>query len=247
MKHFWGWNDWHIHPFTLVYICLALISHQFFEYTMALCLVCIHEMFHFIFAKIYHFDIEKVEVLPFGAFLSLRDYGMHHIIEELVTIMAGLSSHFFLYYIIVATGANPFLLTMNRMIFIFNILPIYPLDGAKILLLVFSTFMDYQKAIRLQIKISILILSIVIVLYLESSYFIIYGYLIYLNYQYIKEYRLQIIRLLLSRKTTNLYTKKKVHTSLNFYRPYVNVYLVNMTLYPEQKVVNSLIKRLKNN
>lgn len=247
MKHFWGWNDWHIHPFTLLYLCLAVLTNQFFEYTMALCLVCIHELFHFVFARIYYFDIEKVEVLPFGAFLSLRDYGMHHIVEELVTIMAGLSSHFFLYFIIMSFGGNSFLLMMNMMIFIFNVLPIYPLDGSKILLLVFSTFMDYQKAIRLQIKVSILTLSIVIVLYLESSYFIIYGYLIYLNYQYIKEYRLQIIRLLLSRKKETLYTKNKVHTNLQFYRPYTNLYLIDTRLYHERKMVDSLIKRLKNN
>lgn len=247
MKHFWGWSDWHIHPFTLIYLVLAIITQRFLEYSQALAIVCIHEMFHYVFAKIYHFDIEKVEVLPFGAFLSLRDYGLHHIVEELVTIIAGLASHFFIYFVILAMGGSPFLLTVNAMIFIFNVLPIYPLDGSKILLLIFSTCMDYQRAIRLQIKLSILSLSVLCVLYLQSSYFIVYGYLIYLNYQYIKEYRLQIIRLLLSRQKHIVYKKNKVHTHAVFYRPYNNLYLVNATLYQEVQVVPTLIKRLKNN
>ena len=52
-----------------------------------------HEFGHYYFAKKFNFEIEKVEIFPFGAFLSLNDYGTHHIIEELVIVMAGPSTH----------------------------------------------------------------------------------------------------------------------------------------------------------
>lgn len=247
MIRLWGWNDWYIHPFTLLYLVMAYFGGHFFEYVMALALVCFHEMFHYVFARIYHFKIIDVQVLPFGAFLNLEDYGLHHVVEELVTIMAGLCSHFFLYFIIMALGGSPYLLATNRLIFIFNVLPIYPLDGSKILLLLLSFLMDYQKAITLQIKISIFALSVLMVYQLSISYYVIYGYLLYLNYLYIKEYRIQVIRLVLSRGQTKLYHKNKLHTKLSFYRPYDNFYQINGHMYSEKQMTSQIIKRLKNN
>lgn len=245
MIRLWGWNDWYIHPFTLLYLIMAYFSGRFFEYVLALGIVCFHEMFHYIFARIYDFDIEKVEILPFGAFLSLRDYGLHHIIEEAIMIMAGLCSHFFLYIMIMVLGENSFLLQMNRLVFVFNILPIYPLDGSKLLLLFLSLWMDYQKAIRLQIKLSIFTLCVVCILYLQISYFVVYGYLIYINYQYIKEYRLSMIRLLVLRGKHKLYKKKKMNHTISFYRPYDNYYMMDNGLYKEEQIVNALISKLK--
>lgn len=245
MIRLWGWNDWYIHPFTLLYLIMAYFSGRFFEYVLALGIVCFHEMFHYVFAKIYHFDIEKVEILPFGAFLSLRDYGLHHIVEEAIMIMAGLCSHFFLYIIIMSLGGNAFLLQINILVFVFNVLPIYPLDGSKLFLLFTSLWMDYQKAIRLQIKVSIFTLCIVCVFYPQISYWIVYGYLIYINYQYIKEYRLAMIRLFVSRGKQQLYQKRKIHHKITFYRPYDNYYMIEGGLYKERQIIKTLINKLK--
>ena len=101
----------------------------------------------------FNFEIEKVEIFPFGAFLSVNDYGMHHVCEELIMLMAGLSVHLPIYFIIKIFIQNQYLLEVNRLVFIFNFLPIYPLDGSKILLLLLSLIKDYYQAIKLQIKI----------------------------------------------------------------------------------------------
>lgn len=246
MKRILGWNDWYIHPFTLLYIGVAYLNNSLLAYVQALGIVCFHEMFHYLFAKLYHFEIESVEVLPFGAFLSLQDYGVHHVVEELITILAGLCSHFFLYFIIVYFGSDPYLLAVNKLVFIFNVLPIYPLDGSKIILLVLSFFMDYQKAIQLQIKISILGLSILVVIQPHLSHLVVYAYLLYLNYQYIKEYRVYLIRLYTSRRHKQMYHKYKIHDDYIFYRPYHNMYQKGHTFYEEKEIITELIKRIKN-
>ena len=247
MKNILGWSDWYVHPFTLLYIVVAYLNDYVIEYLMALGIVCFHEMFHYIFARLFDFEIDSVEVLPFGAFLSLQDYGLHHIVEELVTILAGLCSHFFLYFIILFFGANPYLLAVNRLVFLFNILPIYPLDGSKIVLLLLSICMDYQKAIKLQIKISILALSILIVMRPQVSHLVVYGYLVYLNYQYIKEYRVYLVRLYTTRRQKVLYRRLKIHDRFLFYRPYQNMYQIDNAIYHEEEVMSELIKTIKNN
>ncbi len=137
MKSIKGWSDWYIHPFTLIYLIAAWLNDNLFAYLSALFIVCTHEFGHYYFAKKFNFEIEKVEIFPFGAFLSLNDYGTHHIIEELVIVMAGLSTHLGMFIVIKVFFDSEYLLAVNQLVFVFNLLPIYPLDGSKILLLVF--------------------------------------------------------------------------------------------------------------
>lgn len=245
MKSIKGWNNWYIHPFTLIYLLISVLNNNFFNYISALIIVCVHEYGHYYFAKKFDFEIDKVEIFPFGAFLSVNDYGVHHICEELIMLMAGLAVHLPIYFIIEIFIGSQYLLEVNRLVFIFNLLPIYPLDGSKILLLLLSLVKDYYQAIKLQIKISLLSLSILIVLYNKIGYLLVYFYLLYANYEYIKEFRYMIIRLYLNRLHQNQYKLYKVNHKFNFYRPYNNIYIMEGKTYQEEQVLQFLIKKLK--
>ena len=168
MKSIKGWSDWYVHPFTLVYLFVSIVNNDFYRYFSALVIVCIHEYGHYYFAKKFKFEIDKV--------------------EELIMLLGGLSVHLPLHIIIIKIFTDSsYLLEVNKLVFVFNLLPIYPLDGSKIILLLLSLFKDYYQAIKLQIKISLLSLSILIVLYNEMSYLLVYFYLLYANYEYFKE------------------------------------------------------------
>ena len=245
MKSIKGWNNWYIHPFTLIYLLISVLNDNFFNYISALIIVCVHEYGHYYFAKKFDFEIDKVEIFPFGAFLSVNDYGVHHICEELIMVMAGLAVHLPIYVIIEIFIGSQYLLEVNRLVFIFNLLPIYPLDGSKILLLLLSLIKDYYQAIKLQIKISLLSLSVLIVLYNEIGYLLVYFYLLYANYEYIKEFRYMIIRLYLNRFHQNKYKLYKINRKYSFYRPYNNIYIINGKTYQEEQVLQFLIKKLK--
>lgn len=245
MKSIKGWNNWYIHPFTLIYLLISVLNNNFFNYISALIIVCVHEYGHYYFAKKFDFEIDKVEIFPFGAFLSVNDYGVHHICEELIMLMAGLAVHLPIHFIIEIFIGSQYLLEVNRLVFIFNLLPIYPLDGSKILLLLLSLVKDYYQAIKLQIKISLLSLSILIVLYNKIGYLLVYFYLLYANYEYIKEFRYMIIRLYLKRLHQNQYKLYKVNHKYSFYRPYNNIYIIEGKTYQEEQVLQFLIKKLK--
>lgn len=245
MKSIKGWNNWYIHPFTILYIAISMLNNNFFNYISALIIVCVHEYGHYYFAKQFKFDIDKVEIFPFGAFLSVNDYGIHHICEELIMLMAGLSVHLPIYFVIELFIDSQYLIEVNRLVFIFNLLPIYPLDGSKILLLLLSLFKDYYQAVKIQIKLSLLSLSVLIVLYNEIGYLFVYFYLLYANYEYIKEFRYMIIRLYLNRLHQNQYQHYKVNHKFSFYRPYNNLYIINEKTYNETQVLQYLIKKLK--
>ena len=182
MKSIKGWRDWDVHPFTLVYLFVSVLNNDFYRYFSALVIVCIHEYGHYYFAKKFKFEIDKVEIFPFVC-LSLNDFGLHHICQELIMLLGALAVHLPLYIVIKIFIGSSYLLEINKLVFVFNILPIYPLDGSKIILLLLSLFKDYYHAVKLQIKISLLTLSISIVLYNEIGYLFVYFYLLYGNYK----------------------------------------------------------------
>ena len=93
MKSIKGWSDWYIHPFTLIYLIAAWLNDNLFAYLSALFIVCTHEFGHYYFAKKFILKLRKLRFSLLELFLSLNDYGTHHIIEELVIVMAGLSTH----------------------------------------------------------------------------------------------------------------------------------------------------------
>ncbi|MFR2767365.1 MAG: hypothetical protein ACLTAI_02955 [Thomasclavelia sp.] len=98
----------------------------FYRYFGALAIVRIHEYGHYYFAKNLNLKLIKVEIFPFGAFLSLNDFGMHHICQELILLLGGLSVHLPLHIIIKVFIDSSYLLEVNKLVFAFNLLPIYP-------------------------------------------------------------------------------------------------------------------------
>ena len=78
-----------IHPFTFLYLFLAYYTHSSY-YVAFLLFSILHEIGHYCMALIYHFEIEKIVILPFGAFLSLKDFGLHAPYQEIAMLNPGI-------------------------------------------------------------------------------------------------------------------------------------------------------------
>ena len=71
-----------IHPLTYLYLFLAFISRSSY-YVAFLLFSILHEIGHYLVALYFSFEIEKIMILPFGAFLLLKDLGKHYVYEEI--------------------------------------------------------------------------------------------------------------------------------------------------------------------
>ena len=49
----------------------------------------LHEIGHYLVALYFSFEIERIMILPFGAFLSLKDLGKHYVYEEIGMLLCG--------------------------------------------------------------------------------------------------------------------------------------------------------------
>ncbi|MCD8027880.1 MAG: hypothetical protein LUF02_04290 [Erysipelotrichaceae bacterium] len=95
-----------------------------------------------------NYSIDKIEILPFGAFLSLDDIYNHSLIDEACVILSGPCSHIFIYIclqILPVFIYKDYLLTINKYVFLFNLLPIYPMDGGRLVGLILESFIVCVK------------------------------------------------------------------------------------------------------
>lgn len=238
----------HVHLVTYIYLWISWIENYFHLYILALTIVCIHELCHLLMAYYFHFEIEKIEILPFGAYLSLKDFYFHSIKEELCVVLAGPSSHLFMYicidYFFHGQLKNQ-LQIFNSFIFFFNLLPIYPMDGHRFVCLILQSCMDLKGALYLSLKISVLSFAFLSLFYFNVNTFIIISFLLFQQFyfmkfipNYLREYYSKIPSL-------GSHDKIVIHRKYTYRRGYHNMYFIDGSLYDEVNVIYALIKNIK--
>jgi len=245
MKKHWLLSKVEIHFSTLIYFILSLLVGMFKQTLTMLFIVMVHEFAHTMTSYCFNFKINKIKILPFGAFLQLDDFGLHHIFEEICVVIAGPLSHIILYAFFMYLYRLQYIsfihyqycIEANKIILLFNLLPIYPLDGSKLIILISSCFFDYLFVLKSSIYISMVALFYMIYQYFALSYMMVYSFLMLGLYQYITEYYLLYHRLLTSRLDQCQYKKQKLHKNSKFYRPYHNYYFFNNVLYDEKTFI----------
>lgn len=130
---------------------LIFLIHSPEFYTLLLIIILIHEYGHIIAARMCHFEINGIIILPPVAGLSFITFGNSTQLRNIIVYLSGsglnivtaVTSNFLLYNItsilpyVIAQYINQFV-NISIAIAILNLIPLYPLDGGKILLEVLS-------------------------------------------------------------------------------------------------------------
>ena len=165
----WLFKKFRIHPIFWMVLGAGILTGHFWEVLTVLFIVLVHECGHTFMALHYGWRLESVEILPFGGIARVNEHGTRPMKEEWWVILAGPIQHLWLpivsYLLLGCSFWNEqnheIFLQRNGMILMFNLLPIWPLDGGKILLLLLSLKLPYQKAYRLALLLSALFLLII--------------------------------------------------------------------------------------
>ena len=167
-----------IHPFSYIVILISLLTGHFKELIIFLSIILIHELGHIVGGLIYRWKISKIIIMPFGCLTIFDEYLNKPLKEEVLVCLLGQ----FIYFIIFK-DIKDYFNYYNYGLFIFNMLPIYPLDGYKLLNIILSLCMPYKKVLKLGLILSFILL--VLFIRLDLIYIII---LILLFKGIIKEY-----------------------------------------------------------
>lgn len=152
-------------PYLLVLPYLHIGKIIFYIFLM----LSIHELAHILCASFFHYPIEKVHVYPFGLAAQISYIGYGSIMKEVCIIAAGPLTHvcipFFIHllqsYAVISPSFASYLLMINASILMFNLLPIYPLDGGRLLQSFFHCFLRFKRAQQLTYLCSMVVVLVV--------------------------------------------------------------------------------------
>ncbi|HDR7958895.1 stage IV sporulation intramembrane metalloprotease SpoIVFB [Bacillus wiedmannii] len=201
-----------VHPLFGVIIVIGIFTARFKELLLLFCIVLIHELGHAFAAAHYNWRIKKIQLLPFGGVAELEEHGNKSLKEELVVVIAGPIQHIWMMvvgYIVFEAGwlgadLYYFFIWNNIIILAFNLLPIWPLDGGKVLFNVLSYRFPYLQAHEKMMKLSCVFFSVILVWQLlwNSNNIMMWVLLIFLAvslYQEWKQRQYAFMRFLLER------------------------------------------------
>lgn len=155
-------NRIHIHPLFWAVAGLAIITARFRELLILFIIVFIHELGHAITAAFFSWRIKSIILLPFGGVAEFEEHGNKPLKEEALVVLAGPLQHVWLILIafffqrIEWISEKTFITftQFNLSILLFNLLPIWPLDGGRLLYVFLSRQFSFVVALKKTIQLS---------------------------------------------------------------------------------------------
>lgn len=202
----------YIHPLTWFVIGMAVMTGFFYDLILLVTIVLIHELGHYVMASLFNWRVRRIVLLPFGGVAEVDEHGNRPFKEEILVVLFGPFQHVWMialgfglaYLDIWSSLFFEKFLAYNLMILIFNLLPIWPLDGGKLLFLLFAYFRPFKSAHLLVIACSFLLLIgfaffsvIYFDIYLNTT--IIFLFLLYSLYVEYRHHYYVFLRFLLER------------------------------------------------
>ena len=122
------------------------------EILIILTSLILHELAHLIVALIMGVKFLEIELLPFGGQAKLQDFTGLEPSKEICIAIAGplcslsISGLLYLVNLPLHPEAIPYLIKINLLLGLFNLLPALPLDGGRVFRSLLSPIMGFRKA-----------------------------------------------------------------------------------------------------
>ena len=161
--------EFKIHIFTYFLFLICMFPGQFKLFITFLIIVLFHEFGHVFGSILTHTKIKKIIILPFGG-LTILKYPLNiKLLNEFLIVIMGPIFQVILYVLLKDYNLYYFK-EINIFLMIFNMLPIIPLDGYRILNLILNKFTCFRISLYISSYISFifLILNIILVYILTS-------------------------------------------------------------------------------
>lgn len=188
-----------------ILLLLFYLTKQIHIYAMIMVFAMIHEIGHLMAGLMLGMKPEKIEIKPFGFSISFKlttkDYNKKvkkaNLLEikKIIVALAGPITNLIIIIMTLNIVKNLWqaliIIYTNMLIILFNILPIYPLDGGRILKGILHIFLGRKKAIQYTNTISfttaiiLTLIASIAIFYLENI--AIFFAIIYLWFLVIKQ------------------------------------------------------------
>ncbi len=206
-------------------------------------IIIVHETGHIVGAWIFKWKIDKVILLPFGGITIFKENIDKSLKQELIIALLGPLFQI-LFYLIFKDNAT--FNHYNMAILLFNLLPIYPLDGSKILNIFFNELVSFKKSHILTIVVSEI--TLFFLLFKTRINLLLLLILFFLIVEIVKEFvkhKYYFNRFLLERYLYNYnYKKRKTITKLTQMKKQTkHLFKIGNIYHSEKEVIKKLFDK----
>ena len=181
-----------VSPYLLVVFFIAFTAGLFKDMLTFFSIIVVYEKEHVITSSLYKWKIKKISFGICGGFITYDEMIDKPLKEEFLISISGLLMQTLFYLIcfflykknILDEGVMVLIQKYHFSVFLFNLLPIIPLDGSKIISVFLNVFIPYKKASKILCYVSffmVLIVTLSCFIYdfkIEYSYVMIFAFLI---------------------------------------------------------------------
>lgn len=245
-------NIFKIHPLFYLTSIICIFTGLFKDLLIITIIIFIHELGHISGALYYKWKIDRVVLLPFGGITIFDEKINRPIKEEFVILILGpLFQIIFFYIINILNLDNPLFIFYHYALLLFNLLPIIPLDGSKLLSLFLEKIFPFFKS-NLYLNFISIIMSIMFLIYItlkhEFILMIIIFYFYFKNLQEINKYKFKCNKFLVERYLYEFNFKKiKLINGLDFSkmkRDYRHFFKIDNVYKTEKEIIKKYFDKL---
>lgn len=227
-----------IHPL-FYFVAGVCILTGFFKYFIFLfIIILIHELGHILTSLFFDWNIKKIAILPFGGITIFEDKINRSMIEEFLIAIMGPIFQLFLFFV-----KNKLFFNINLFILLFNLIPIFPLDGSKILNVGLNYLFPFKKSHIISIIISLIsITTIILLLKFNLILITIFLFLILKTFKEIKYHSYLFNKFLFERYLYNFNFKKSkiIKNEYQMKRDYKHLFFIQNEYQTEKQYLSNL-------
>ena len=136
-----------IHPFFYIFMFASLITGNFWNYIIFTSIIVVHEFGHIFAGILFSWKIKKIIILPFGGITIFNNLINTSLFEQIIVTLSGPIFQI-IYFNLIKNSLNleSTITYYNYILLFFNLLPIYPLDGSKIIYVILCYFFPFKLA-----------------------------------------------------------------------------------------------------
>ena len=162
-------RKWQISSYTYFYFLVAFLCGYFRQTITIFIIIIVHELGHLFWIRYFAYEVVKVKIYPFGGLTTINKPINSPLWDDVLISLGGVMAQLILFLI------WPFSRFYNLAIMFFNLLPIYPLDGYRLL----ETLLGYKYPYVKTLKYATIISFVSMILFLfKQSYNLIGPFLI---------------------------------------------------------------------
>ena len=200
-----------------------------------------HELGHVLGAIYFNWNIERILLLPFGGLTIFNENINKPIKEEFIICILGPIFQIIFYYLMRTSFE---IKNIHYNLLLFNLLPIVPLDGSKLLNLLLNKILSFKNSLIITNMVSLFFLLSFIFLTIISKkilLILVFVFLVFNNINELKKTKYIINRFILERSYNHLNMGKIKYINgddlTNMYRNKRHIFIINKKYYIEKEII----------